>query len=271
MFSVGKTVSMRNALEAKYCAWDAVAGLYWRQSIGNPPTLEMLDNFLSDVKIGDRVAVIGASTYNLISEVAVRGASLSVLDFSQRMLDELRADLPDAEIDFHRIDISSGSPSAFARRYDFVLSDRLINRIDRHDIPHALSFLVEMLDTDGMLKCSVRLGLYEADLRVIAQVGQSDTLNSFLDGATNEIDYSRLPPDILEHALGSRELAMLYAARGREKRFTEDELMLYLQEAGVRLSDYQIGLVPFGTRKNDRFLQIRRSAFGNQLSNPTES
>lgn len=211
---------------SKASAWDLVGSLFWEVGrVTARPSAEELSLFLAGIPAGSRCVVVGASTKTLVEMLIDRGTDLTVLDFSERMCADLRADLPArATVRWH--DITRPAPDDLAATQDFVLSDRLFNRFSDAEAAAGLGGMIELLRDGGQIRTSVKLGLYPMDERMIALGRERGSLARFFDESRQIIDFSAAG-DVLTDALvphgqiPSDILLAWYRGRGREQRFDE--------------------------------------------------
>jgi hypothetical protein len=200
------------------------------------PSLIELDAFCSDVNRGDRVCVVGASTKELAEALLARQAKVTVLDFSARMCKDLGEIVDGADI--RVTDITAPLPGDLIGVYDFVLSDRLINRFDAAEARRGVEGMAMLLNSSGEVRTSVKLGLYAMDEIMLEHARKQGNASLFWDEATQTIDFSKagesLDAGVLPH--GTIDLDLLkswYVGRGREKRFGDADVRELLAQSGL--------------------------------------
>ena len=116
----------------KAAAWDKIGNLFWEKgrTSAKPSAYEM-DLFIRDIRSGDRVCVIGASTKELVCLLMDRGAKVTVYDFSNGMCQSLREAVSDPSVVIEQLDIVAPMDADLIGSQDYVLNDRLINRFTK--------------------------------------------------------------------------------------------------------------------------------------------
>lgn len=224
-------------------AWNKIGGKFWTEGrkSARPSALE-LDLFTTGISATDRVVVVGASTKELVEELMGKGARVVTIDFSDQMCIDLRDAVPDADV--RVVDVTRPIPHELVGTADWVLSDRLINRFDAAEAATGVSGMVSLLSGGGMLRQSVKIGLYAMDETMLAHARKAGVAHTFWDEATNTIDFSRagvsLDSGILPH--GEIDMDLLkqwYLGRGREKRFSDAEVRDLFEQAGCVVEQVQ--------------------------------
>lgn len=244
----------------KASAWNQIGGLFWTQGrVSARPSRTELDLFTTDMMPGQRVCMIGASTRELAEEILRRGARLTVLDFSERMIRDLSAVIDNA--DLRVVDITDEIPADLVGEHSWVVSDRLINRFDAAEALKGIGGMSALLAKRGLVRTSVKLGLYPMDEKMLEHADATGTSETFWDADSRTIDFSKagasLEAGVLPH--GSIDLDLLkqwYVGRGKEKRFNEAEVREVLLTAG--LADVKVeefpdapGTAMFTARRTD--------------------
>jgi len=222
----------------KAAAWDLLGAQFWEK--GRPsarPSAAELDLFLTGLPPGEAVAVVGASTKDLVHLAVARGLRVTVMDFSQRMCSDLRAALPDDAFALELRDITAAVPIHQREQFSVVLSDRLINRFTHAEAQRALRAMRDLTKTGGEVRTSVKLGNYAMDERMIDEGRRRCVLADFFDAHTRTIDFSRAG-EVLENALlphgeiPHKTLLAWYRGRGLESRYGEADVVRAALEAG---------------------------------------
>jgi hypothetical protein len=220
---------MAHVENTKASAWDLIGGLFWAQGRATArPTAAEIDIFLSGLTPGARIAVVGASTKALVEAALTRRFQVTVLDFSTKMCRDL-ADEIGSSVDIRLQDITDAIPEDLVGAHEIVISDRLINRFTHDEGIRALSGMLGLLSEGGLIRTSVKLGLYPMDLRMIAEGLRRDTLEQFYNPDTRTIDFSAagdvLETCLLPHGNIDRETLLgWYRRRGRESRFEDTDI-----------------------------------------------
>lgn len=221
----------------KASAWNQIGGLFWTQGrVSARPSRTELDLFTADMMPGQRVCMIGASTRELAEEILRRGARLTVLDFSERMVRDLSSVIDDADI--RVADITGNLPADLEGAHSWVVSDRLVNRFDAAEALKGVDGMSALLAEGGLVRTSVKLGLYPMDEKMLEHAGATGRAETFWDADSRTIDFSKagasLEAGVLPH--GSIDLELLkqwYIGRGKEKRFNDTEVRDVLLAAGL--------------------------------------
>ncbi len=228
----------------KAAAWDLVGGLFWSKGRATArPTQPEISIFLSGLAPGARIAVIGASTKDLVQSALAIGLRLTVLDFSARMCADLAEEVR-SDTDIRVQDITEEMPDDLAGAYDAVISDRLINRFTREEGLKALSGMLWLLKEGGVIRTSIKMGFYPMDHRMIEEGSRRGTLENFYDACTRTIDFQAagevLDTCLLPHGEISRAILLdWYRGRGRESRFEDADILA--MAALVRAGDLVLG------------------------------
>ncbi len=217
---------------AKSSAWDHVGGMFWSQGRTSArPSPAELEQFLTGVPAGQRCTVVGASTKDLVEAARDHGALVTVLDFSRRMCEDLGAAVPDVEV--RQVDITRPLPVDLRATQDWVFADRLVNRFAPEEVAAGVAGILGLLSPGGTVRTSVKIGRYPMDDEMIAVGERHGTVREFWDEETDTIDFSTAGA-VLEEALlphGEIDRALLlswYRGRGREKRYSEDDVRVLL-------------------------------------------
>lgn len=224
---------------AKSAAWDLIGSLFWESGrVSAKPSEDEIGLFLARIPVGARCTVVGASTKNLIEALIARGAEVSVLDFSERMCEDLRAALPAGSCHVRRHDITLPAPEDLRGSQQYVLSDRLVNRFGGPEALAGLEGMLDLLADGGQLRASIKLGLYPMDTRMINLGHERGCVERFYDAENKIIDF-RAAGDILTDALlphgdiAPELLIEWYRGRGKEQRFDHDDLVALIAAARV--------------------------------------
>lgn len=224
----------------KTVGWDIVGGLFWekgRQSA--KPSESELELFTSGIKPGDKVAVIGASTKDLIEHLMAMDVNVTVYDFSKGMCDSLKEALSPNAPPIRVLDITAPLDRELISYFDYVLNDRLVNRFTTQEAKKALKNMVA-LAMQGEVRASVKLGLYAMDEKMIELGKRRQVLERFYCEDTQTIDFSKagdiLEESLLPHGQIDRDVLLRwYQSRGMETRFSDSSLKQLIE--GVILDD----------------------------------
>jgi hypothetical protein len=218
----------------KELAWDSVGLDFWKLGRRTAkPNEETIKWYLENVKSGDYVLVVGGTTIDLINSFVETGAHVYVADFSKRICNELKAYVP------HNVSICNvnilNPPFEWLAKFDLVASDTLINRFDYTEAVIFEQNVRNILKIGGMMKSTVKIGLYEMDYNLIRLAKKRGYSLSFWDAPSKTIDYSLakeiLYEGVLPHGDISKDvLISWYSNRGREKRFDVDDIRLLFDE-----------------------------------------
>lgn len=238
---------MTAVVNDKAHAWNLVGGMFWE--IGRKsarPSAAEIERFLEGVRPGQRVAVVGASTRELVEAAIERGAEVTVFDFSSRMCEDLAKALDGRPCTIRQLDITAPTPPGQAGRFELVMSDRLINRFTRDEGVRALTGMLGLLAPGGAVLTALKLGFYPMDLRMIEEGRRRGRLAEFYDEATRTIDFAAagdiLDACVLPHGdIPVEVLLPWYRGRGREARF--DRADMHAMAASVRLEGRGLSVV----------------------------
>lgn len=204
--------------------------MFWRLGRESArPSREEIELFLKGIKSRSRCCIIGATTKDLIEAAIRRGLKVTVLDFSEVTLEDLKADIGAKEFESHCVDVLLPIPQHLLKSQSFIISDRLVNRFTRQDVPIFLRNTLAMLSEAGELRMTVKLGLYPMDIALIEEGRSRGTLAQFYDEATRTLDFSQahgeLKERLIPHGRIPRDvLLQWYQNRGKESRFTDEDI-----------------------------------------------
>ncbi|MFJ8621294.1 hypothetical protein ACIRD3_00440 [Kitasatospora sp. NPDC093550] len=223
----------------KSSAWDLIGSLFWESGRTTAkPSDEEISLFTTGIPRGARCTVVGASTKDLVEALIAHGAVVTVLDFSERMVTDLRAALPAGSCEVLQHDITRPAPEHLRGTQDFVLNDRLVNRFAETEARKGIEGMLDLLADGGQLRASIKLGLYPMDERMIATGRERGELERFYDAETKVIDFS-LAGDVLTDSLlphgeiDSELLLQWYRGRGKEQRFDHEDIVALVESAAV--------------------------------------
>ncbi|GAA3784256.1 hypothetical protein ACFS5L_07635 [Streptomyces phyllanthi] len=220
---------------AKARAWDLVGEHYWNSGYYGGPAPEHQREFTRRMRPGARTAVVGASTVSLSTAAQQAGADLHVLDFAPGILRAASHTLGLVEDRRHLVDVTRPIPGHLKQAYELVLADRLVNRFSAHDLPAGIRGLRDLVAPAGILAVTVRFGLYERDSEIHAALTPAEQALFWRPDA-GEVDYSVLPdrdiPLPVWGAISGDVMRDHLRARGREARFSRDELLSTVAAAG---------------------------------------
>ncbi|MER5968941.1 hypothetical protein ABT112_04190 [Streptomyces sp. NPDC002055] len=253
------TTTTENTENTKSAAWDLIGSLFWESGRTTAkPSDEEIGLFLDGIPAGARCTVIGASTKDLVEALLAHGAQVTVLDFSQRMCDDLREALPVGSCRVLRHDITRPAPDELRGTQQFVLNDRLVNRFSETEARRGLEGMLDLLADGGQIRASIKLGLYPMDERMIATGRERGCLDRFYDAEAKVVDFSAAG-DVLDDALlphGDIDPELLlewYRGRGREQRFDHEDIIALLERADVAGRGLEpVSATEFGQAPNTR-------------------
>lgn len=227
-----------NETNVKSAAWDLMGERFWTEiDEGGRPSKKEIDLYLDGVNEGHAVCVVGASMYFLIKQVVELDASVTVVDFSPKMCADLERSLEGrAKVVCH--DILFPAPSALQGRFDYVISDRIVNRFTHDELSRAAKTFFSFLASDGVLRLGVKLGLEGIDKQLMDAAKKHNVqIDGFWNESTATIDYSaaRELLEKVEFDYGDvpRDIILKwFDQRGRESRYTEEEVIAGLKADG---------------------------------------
>lgn len=215
-------------MNQKSKAWDVIGGQFWEKGRESAKPSENELNILTEgISSEDTCLVIGASTKSLIERVLTLTDKLIVVDFSERMCADLLKAVPGVDVILQ--DITTDVDKALCNKADWIISERLINRMDEVEATVAFTNMQKMLKPTGTIRTTVWLGLYPMDEIMIEQAKDKGCLEDIWDSGTNTINFSG-SSEVLQSALVSHgsidheDLLKWYIGRGKEKRFSEQEI-----------------------------------------------
>ncbi|MEK6303216.1 MAG: hypothetical protein AABO41_21095 [Acidobacteriota bacterium] len=228
---------MTDGKDPKSRAWDLVGGMFWRLGRESArPSRAEIELFLKDINSRSTCCIIGATTKELIETAIERRMEVTVMDFSEATLEDLKGDMAAKEYESLCIDVLSPIPQYLLKKQRFILSDRLVNRFTRKDVPNFLRNALAVLAKAGELRITVKLGLYPMDIALIEEGRSRGTLKQFYDEETRTLDYAEaraeLETRLLPHGRIPRDvLLQWYQGRGKESRFTDEDIQNMLAAA----------------------------------------
>jgi SAM-dependent methyltransferase len=240
-------------------AWDIVGGMFWKlgRKSARPSSAEIM-LFLENIPANARCCIIGASTKELIEIAISQQIRVTVMDFSETMLNDLKAEIGENFCTFWHVDILMRIPEVLHKSFDYVLTDRLINRFTRQDVPVFLQNIITLLAHNGQLRMTVKLGYYPMDLLLIEEGRARGTVEKFYDEPSRTIDYSKatdeLETRLVPHGDIPREVLLRwYHGRGKESRFVSEDILSMISAAsqsGRGFIDFYEALCPDAPNTN---------------------
>ncbi|MER6565168.1 hypothetical protein ABT288_02980 [Streptomyces sp. NPDC001093] len=216
-------------------AWDLVRGSYWNSGYYGGPAPEHGPVFRRLLRAGARTAVVGASTVSLSKAAQEAGSDLHVLDFAPGILREAGEWLGLAEDRRYLVDVTRPIPEHLRGRYALALGDRLVNRFSAADLPGGLRGLRDLVASGGTLALTVRFGWYERDLQIHDALSPAEQ-ELFWRPEVGEVDYAALPdrdiPLPTWGGISGQVMRDHIRGRGREARFSKDELLRTVADLG---------------------------------------
>lgn len=253
-------------INSKADGWNAVGGDYWRLGKENSkPSHFEIERFLDRVSKSTRVAVVGASTIDVIRAAAARARSVHVFDFSTAMLHDAKLELDgaDGEILFSHWDVTLPPDDQFLATFDLLISDRLLNRFSERELDLSLKHLLSIVSISGEMRMSIRLGLYDRDIALIQKAESLGKERQFYDSENKSIDFSvavQLFPDELlgNGAINKETMIEWYIARGIEKRWEQEEFLAYFCASFGSIA-YLVGIEEFDRAPNTFLFNFSKS------------
>lgn len=215
-------------MNQKQAAWEVLGAAYWNSGYRGGPSQRDCSRYLTGLGGRCDVVVIGASTRDLVVGAAERGCRPHVIDFSARMCEDLMADV--GEIFTYTVhDVTQPAPLALQGRFDVILADRLLNRFSAPELATSLCTVLGLLSPEGEFRTSVRVGLYDRDLPVLACAWRLGRFDDVFEPKTGHIDYEPVADHLASVLPAHGEIAPqlvaeFYRLRGREKRLQPGEL-----------------------------------------------
>lgn len=226
-------------------AWDLVGSKFWE--IGREsarPNKEDIDKLLVGIEPCQKLAIIGASTRFLIEEAVKRKICVTVYDFSNVMLKDLKNSIGNV-CDYQNIDILKPLPYKLVGKHDFVLSERLINRFTRTEAITVYKNMNRLLCDSGELRNAIKLGLYNMDKKILKYAEDNNLSNDFYNEKTKTINYvkaaSILPNCIVAHGeIPKDTLLNWYLGRGQESRYNYSDIIEIISKTGELLDTNEL-------------------------------
>lgn len=234
---VKKYTNMVDTNISRRDAWNLVGGRFWKQGRESArPNNHDMHSFVSGLEKSANVAIIGASTKYLIEYAINLQHNVTVLDFSDIMLKDLKDEIG-KKCEYILYDILQDIPIELFAKFDCVISDRLINRFTKDESIRVICNSLQLLKDTGIVKHAIKLGLYEMDEKLIQYGKEHNILESFYDNATKTFDYTKtkefLSDCIVAHGNIPKDiLFQWYMGRGRESRFDLDDIKKVINDAG---------------------------------------
>lgn len=212
----------------KQLAWSLLGGQYWNRGYYGGPSEPDIAKFLAGISREQTVMIAGASTIQLIQQAKKIASQVGVLDFAQVMIDDLRAETVHDAQACYLMDLTSEG-NLHIGAFDYLLADRLINRFAACHLEQVMKNIRCLLSTSGEARLSVRIGLYQRDLKIIERLQAQRESKAFFNPVTWEVNYYDVCPIILQEVLpeyGEIERDKIvnhFMLRGLEKRFRPGE------------------------------------------------
>jgi len=200
----------------------------------------MITSYLKDIGPGDKCCIIGASTIELILEALNKGVNVTIIDFSRIMIDAAREFLGNnSNCEFICRDILSPISLGELDFFQYVISDRLINRFTRDETSIFFDNITNLFDSSGEVRTVVKMGRYELDKKIISYQKINKDSCVIYNEKIEQIDFSRAEKALYEipFANGSIPKEILvkwYVKRGQESRYQESILKEIIETSKQR-------------------------------------
>lgn len=220
----------------KSFAWNIIGSQFWRKGrITARPSDKDINSFLKGIPPKSKCTIIGASTKYLIDAAIKRNLNVTVMDFSNVMLDELEKENGNVICQYILHDILEEVPECLLHSQEYVISERLINRFSYEERTIALRNMTNLLKIDGEIRSTIRLGLYPMDLRLIKYGHMHGNLTDFYDDETKTIDFSKTKNFLRECIVSHGDIAIeilyqWYIGRKKESRLTRDDVLKMMND-----------------------------------------
>ncbi len=209
-------------------AWNLIRGSFIE--VGHEPlrlNSKTLDLFLHDIRHDSHCCVVGASTIPLIKAILNNQLKLTVIDFSQKMYDDLQKVLNAYKIDAKIFDIIHAPPAELFPQFQFILADQVINCFARKDVSQFFANAAKLLVDQGELRIVVKMGFYELDKLLVAEGKKRNTLPNFYNTKNNTINYSFAFEELIAIGQSIKLTSNIsldwHQYRGEEARFTPED------------------------------------------------
>ena len=237
---------MNDIVNPKADAWDLVGGLFWKIGRKNAkPNDSMIASFLSGVSKKDRIMVIGASTKFLVEAALLKSEHITVIDFSSKMCEDLREEIHDEHCSILVQDILSPPNTENLTQQNVIIAERLVNRFSSAETQQFFNNIRHFLAADGLVRLTIKLGLYEIDKSLIAEGERKGTLLNFYDQNAKVIDFSQakeeLKTSVVAHGDIPRDLLIRwYEGRGKEARFDDADILQLINKYGYKILEHKL-------------------------------
>jgi hypothetical protein len=222
----------------KRASWNEYASAYWHLADRTShPSPKDIETYLAGVATDHSVLVLGATTTGVIAAAVARGARVHVLDFAERLLEQVRLKI-DGTVRLHHHDLLQPPGPELVGQFDVVVADRLINRFHRSEMGVVLSHMMSFVAPSGVLRTAVRFGKYPLDERLIARGQELGTVDRFWDARSRTIDWSRVGVELDDvasaHGDIPRHIVIEWSRRrGVESRLEYDDIPPLVDEAAA--------------------------------------
>ena len=125
----------------------------WSQKTNNVEWLEDgIDFFISKLKKGSTVLDVGCGTGNKSAYLLDRGLSVEGIDFSEKMIEIARRDVPGATFDV----MDLVNVDNLNKKYDGIFARAVLLHFTKKDIPSILKKLRNLLNDGGYMYVAVK-------------------------------------------------------------------------------------------------------------------
>lgn len=218
----------------KHKAWDSLGLKFWKLGRKSAkPSIETLRWYTKGILPGDHCLVIGGTSISIIREAEKKVGNVVVADFSEVICRELKQYVSN-NVTVINSDILQAQAD-WNNRFHFVFADTLINRFDWEEAKQFSKEIFRILRPGGQIRTTVKIGLYPMDKKLIEIAGEE--AKTFWDEKSQTIVFSKaekwLERGLVAHgSISKKDLLVWYTNRGREKRYSLDDLKILFDHTG---------------------------------------
>lgn len=227
-------------------AWDEMGDMFWRLGDSKiKPASDTIDEYLIGIKPNSPCCIVGASTFSLIKSAISRDLDVTVIDFSERMCSDLEDYLGSQKCKVVLQDILTDLPEPLCSKFSYVMSDRLINRLNVFESRSFIKNVSQLLSIDGELRTTIRMGLYDLDQQLIAFQKKHNITPVIYDEINNTINFNHAEKALIDIVpkngdIPQEVLMRWYLNRGLEARYTEKLIDQLFQHAETEKHQFDI-------------------------------
>lgn len=231
---------------SKSDGWNIIGRSFW--NIGHVyirESVNALNLFMNEIKWSNPVAIIGASGIDLIKRALQQKLDFSVIDFSSKMCEDLAQEIHPEHCPMFLHDMIYDAPTRFARAFNYILTDQVINCFARVNVPLFFKNISLMLQPQGELRTIIKIGFYDIDQHIIEYAKKIGTVDNFYNFQQKTINYAKAQEEldaiVIPHQDVPKELLVKwYMNRGEESRFELEDINVNLINQAVTDGQFKI-------------------------------